>query len=144
MTDGPRIVLDTNVVISAVLWRGRPGELLDLAGDGSVRLYTSAGLLTELRATLAKSKLARAVAATGLGIEDISARYRRLATIVRPIGLAEPASRDRDDDKVLACAISAKADFVVSGDEDLLVLGDYADIRIVSVVEALGNLGTKA
>ena len=68
----PRLVLDTNVVISAILWGGKPGEMLAMAGEGEVQLYSSLILLEELRATLERPKLSKALAATGLGIPGIS------------------------------------------------------------------------
>lgn len=54
-------VLDTSVVISALLWRGLPGRFIELAGEGELKLFTSAALLKELAATLSKPKLAKAV-----------------------------------------------------------------------------------
>jgi putative PIN family toxin of toxin-antitoxin system len=62
----PRLVLDTNVLVSAFLWQGRPGRLIELAGDKMVRLFTSLALMDELADVLHRSKLARHVAATGL------------------------------------------------------------------------------
>lgn len=62
----PRAVLDTNIVVSALLWQGLPGRFLDLAGEGELKLATSAALLKELASTLSKPTLAKAIAATGL------------------------------------------------------------------------------
>ena len=61
----PRWVLDTNVVVSALLWQGKPGRLIEWAGEKEIQIFTSRALLDELAATLAKKKLARALAATG-------------------------------------------------------------------------------
>ncbi len=129
----PRLVLDTNVVISAVLWGGKPAELLALAGEGEVRLFSSRVLLDELRTTLERPKLAKAVGATGLEIVDILADYRRLATLTRLARLKKPLSRDPDDDHVIACALAARADFLVTGDDDLLALEQVEGVAIRSV-----------
>lgn len=108
-------MLDTNVVISAVLWGGKPGELLALAGEGGARLYTSRVMLDELRATLERPKLAKAVQSTGLSIAEILVAYRRLTTVARPAPLEKPLSRDPDDDHVIA-PISKVADACARSD----------------------------
>ena len=54
----PRLVVDTNVLLSAFLWQGTPGRVIELAGEKEVQLFTSRALLNELAATLAKKKLA--------------------------------------------------------------------------------------
>ena len=56
----PRSVLDTNVLVSALLWQGKPGRLIEAAGEQRIRLCTSRAMLDELEATLNKKKLARA------------------------------------------------------------------------------------
>ncbi len=140
MTRTPRVVLDTNVVVSAFLWEGKPGQLLAIAGEGGIRLFSSRVLQEEARATLDKPRLARAVAMTGLSAARIMADYRRLTTVVRTALLETRFSRDPDDDHVIACAIAARADYIVTGDDDLLVLGAVAGIAIRSVSNALAEI----
>lgn len=132
------IVADTNVVVSALLWGGKPFQLLEMAVDGHVRLFTSETLLRELQMTLEKPKLARVLAASGRAALEFVADYRRLATLVLQIDAVPTASRDPDDDHVLACAVAARAQYVVTGDDDLLVLGSYEGISMVSVSDLLG------
>ncbi len=139
----PRLVIDTNVLVSALLWQGTPGRVVALAGEKEVQLFTSRALFDELAATLTKKKLAKYVAATGLTAEQMLANYRRISTTVTARQLDERVSRDADDDAVLACAIAARADLVVSGDDDLLVLQSFKGIAIVSAAEAIGRLGSK-
>ena len=136
----PRLVLDTNVVVSAFLWRGTPGRFIELAADKEVRLFTSRALLQELAATLHKKKLTRHVAATGLSIEQMLHNYRLLATLVTARRLEQQVSRDADDDAVLACALAARADLVVSGDDDLLVLGQTQGTAILTPAQALAAI----
>lgn len=136
----PRCVIDTNVLVSALLWKGTPGRLIDLAGEHELQLCTSRALLDELIATLCKKKLVNAVSATGLSREQMLQNYRRVATLVTVPPLAHRVSRDIDDDAVLACAMAARADLLVSGDNDLLVLGSFAGIPIVSAGQALRML----
>jgi predicted nucleic acid-binding protein len=62
---------------------------------------------------------------------------RQLAEVIVPPPLPQPVCRDPDDDHVLACALAAQADLIVSGDADLLNLREYQSIRIVAAAEAL-------
>jgi len=137
MTHPLRLVVDTNVLVSAFLWQGTPGRLLELAGEQAVTLFTSRALLAELDSVLHRRKLAKPVAATGLSADQMLANYRKLATavIVRP--LAAPVSRDPDDDRVLECARAARADLIVSGDDDLLSLQGFDGIPIVNAAQAI-------
>jgi putative PIN family toxin of toxin-antitoxin system len=136
----PRLVLDTNVVVSALFWDGKPLELMALAPEREVRLYACAALLTELRMTLAKPKLVKALEASGRSAGEHVDAYRRLVTLTRRTAAAGAWSRDPDDDRVIACALAVRADFLVTGDGDLLSLGSVEGVRIVSPVELLDLL----
>ena len=133
----PRLVLDTNVLVSAFLWQGTPGRLVELASEQEVQLFTSRALLDELAVTLDKRKLAKYVLATGLTAEQMLATYRRLATIVTARQLDARVSRDADDDAVLACAQAARAELIVSGDDDLLSLRSFEGVPIITIAEAV-------
>ena len=140
----PRWVVDTNVLVSAFLWQGTPGRVIELAGEKDVRLFTSRVLLDELAATLAKKRLARHVGATGLSADQMLASYRRIATQVTARQIDAQVSRDADDDAVLACALAARADLVVTGDDDLLSLKRFNGIPIVTIAQAVKGFGTVA
>jgi putative PIN family toxin of toxin-antitoxin system len=136
-----RVVLDTNVLVSAFLWQGFPGRLIEFAVDKEIELFTSRTLLDELAATLAKKKLAKPVLATRLTADQMLRNYQRLATRVTARQLARQISRDADDDAVLACALAAGADLIVSGDDDLLVLKHFQGIPIATPAQALRVIG---
>jgi putative PIN family toxin of toxin-antitoxin system len=70
-----RLVLDTNVVVSALLWGGTPERLIELAGEGAVELVTSQALLTELAELLDRPELAAQLARAAQSAEDVVARY---------------------------------------------------------------------
>ncbi|GMV74654.1 MAG: hypothetical protein AMXMBFR78_16050 [Rubrivivax sp.] len=140
----PRWVVDTNVLVSAFLWQGTPSRVIELAGEKEVQLFTSRALLDELAATLAKKKLARYVDATGLAADQMLASYRRIATLVTARRLDRQVSRDADDDAVLACALAARADLVVSGDDDLLSLKSFNGIPIFTVAQAIKGFASTA
>ena len=136
-----RLVVDTKVVVSALLWQGVPGRLLDLAGEQQVRLFASRALLDELADVLGRKKLAGSVAATGLTVPEMMTNYRRVITLVTARQLPQRISADADDDVVLATAKAARADLIVSGDrKHLLSLGRFEGIPIVSVAQAVAML----
>ncbi len=135
-----RCVLDTNVLVSAFLWQGLPARLIEFASENEIRLFTSRALLDELDEVLHRKKLAKAVRLTGFSADQLVSHYRRLAYRVTTRQLTRRISRDPDDDQVLACALAAKADFIVSGDRDLLTLKSFREIPIVTAAEAVRAL----
>ncbi|MGH8634161.1 MAG: putative toxin-antitoxin system toxin component, PIN family [Burkholderiales bacterium] len=135
-----RLVLDTNVVAAGLLWEGSPNRLIEEAFEGRIELASSPALLVELEGILPRAKFARQIAKQSLSIAGLVLRYAELAQLVHSPPIAPVVIRDPDDDHVLACAIAAKADLVVSGDSDLLKLGQYQGIPIVSAAEALTRL----
>lgn len=134
------IVLDTNTVLSGLLWGGPPRRLIDLARARSLTLGTSLILLAELAEVIARDKFAHRVQLAGLSAADLVQDYRRLAHIVEPQPLPAPTSRDPDDDHVLACALAARADLIVTRDLDLLDLGSYQGIPILKAAAALQKI----
>ena len=134
-----RLVLDTNTVISGLLWDNAPSRLLDAALEGRIALFTSHALLFELGDVLPRAKFVKRVAASQLTIEQLITRYAVLAQTIEP-ALISPVSIDPDDDHVLACAIGANVDFIVSGDADLLNLKQHQSIPIIKAAEALSRI----
>lgn len=137
-----RVVIDTNVLVSAFLWGGTPGQLIESAGEQAVQLFTSRTLLDELSEVLHRQKLAKSVQATGFTAVQLVRNFRRLARLVAARKLAQQVSRDPDDDHVLACALAANAHLIISGDADLLDLRTYQGIRIVNAVQAVRSIGS--
>lgn len=139
-----RIVVDTNVVVSALLWGGPPRAVLTAAREQRITLYTSAPLIAELEDVLSRDKLARRFAAIGRTPVDALDRYLALVRFVTPAVLEAAISRDPDDDQVLATAIAANADLIVSGDRDLLDLGHFREIPIIDAAAAAERIGGAA
>lgn len=137
-----RIGADSNVVVSAFLWGGTPNAILYAARAQRITLYTSAPLIAELEDVLSRAKLAQRFAAIHSTPAALLDRYLALARFVTPAILANPIARDPDDDQVIATAITARADLIVSGDRDLLDLGDFQNIRIISAAVAVGEIET--
>ena len=136
-----RVVLDTNVVASALLWGGTPERLIELAGEGSLELFTSQALLAELAGILERAKFGRKLGQKNLAAAEIVSRYRELAETVEAPPIEEAQLRDPDDAAVLACALAARADAIVSGDADLRALGTYQGIPILTPAECLQRIG---
>lgn len=132
-----RIVLDTNVIVSALIWRGPPYELLQMAIDGVADLCTSLPLLDELHEVLMRDHLSTRLGQRHVSVEDAVTLYGDLAFIVSPILTPRVVPGDADDDHVIAAAIAARADLLVSGDRHLLILGSHRSIRIVTPAEAV-------
>ena len=136
-----RAVTDTNTVVSALLWRGSPHQLFQAINDDLVAFYTSRVLLDELEEVLSRRKFIKAIRAANETLDSLIAHYQELAHLVRPKPLAKRIARDRDDDHVIARAVAAKANLIVTGARDLLVLKAYSGIRIVDAAEALRSIG---
>jgi uncharacterized protein len=135
-----RLVLDTNTVVSALLWAGTPGRLLDSAENGQVTLASSAALLAELQGVLLRPKFARQLAKRELAVADLFKGYSAMVTLVSPAAIPPTITRDPADDQVLAAAISAEAKLIVSGDAHLLDLKSFAGIEIVTASEAVRRI----
>lgn len=131
-----RLVLDTNVVASALLWGGLPLQLLRAGRDRRASLFTSAPLLAELTDILGRRKFERKIAASGLSVDQLVDRYAELTSLVRPTSVVGIAP-DPDDDVVIGTAVAAHAQAIVTGDLPLLSVGSYLDLRILSVRDAL-------
>lgn len=132
-----RIVLDTNVVASGVLWGGVPRQLLQAAREKRLQLFTSTPLLLELTDILGRAKFAYKLAAAQLSVDQLVERYTLLITVIHPAVIAPTILDDPDDDHVLACALAAKAEIIVSGDRHLLDLKEYQGVQIVTVAVAV-------
>ena len=123
-----RVVADTNVLISALMFGGLPGRFLDLALGRRFTLLTSNALLDEL-----DEKLRGKFAVSERDALSIRAKLEASASAVDPDFELTAVPGDPDDNRVLECAVAGKADFVVSGDRHLLRLGDYEETAIVTV-----------
>jgi uncharacterized protein len=131
-------VFDTSVLVSAFLTRHQPGgvtnELLRLAGEGTVELHLSADIIAETLATLVRNRRAQAnYRYTPEMAEAYCAALFDLASVINdPPPAPGAVPRDPDDDKIIACALAAGSEYLVSRDRDLLSLGAYGGIAIVA------------
>ncbi|MFN7510168.1 MAG: putative toxin-antitoxin system toxin component, PIN family [Betaproteobacteria bacterium] len=133
-----RAVIDTNVLLAALLWRGPPHALLEQVRAGTLSMVSSPALLAELADVIGRAKFDAILVKTNTSRERSLAQVRQLADVIEPPPLREPVCRDPDDDQVLALALAAKVDLIVSGDNDLLSLGSFEGIPIVAPAQARG------
>jgi putative PIN family toxin of toxin-antitoxin system len=131
-----RLVLDTNVVVSALLWKGAPRRLLRAVAEAGVELCTSRPLLAELAVVLSRSKFKKKISDLGFSPEQLFDSYAKCAEVVQA-ALVPRLAPDPDDDVVIGTALAAKADFLITGDRALLSIATYESVRIISVREAL-------
>ncbi len=121
-------VFDTNVLIAAIITEGICSTLLRRARTGELSLVSSPFILTEVRRILARK--------FRLSHEEVAAALEPIREAISEIIDHEPKigriCRDRDDDHVLACALAAKADYLVTGDADLLDIKTFRRVRIVT------------
>lgn len=119
---GLRIVLDTNVLVSALAYPGSiPGRILNAWREGEVDLVLSRFILDEMVRVL--PRLPR-IKLTPAEIRDLADSFLFLAEIVEPSSELEVALRDSADQLVLGTLRAAQADYLVTGDKDLLALGE--------------------
>lgn len=137
-----RAIIDTNVLVSGLLWHGTPHRLLERVRDGSLTLISSPALLAELAEVIERPKFDAILIASHTSRERSLAEVHALAEVITPAPLPQPICRDPDDDEVLALALAAQVDFIVSGDNDLLDLKAFNKIPIVTPAEALQQLAS--
>jgi uncharacterized protein len=137
-----RVVLDTNTLVSAIRSPlGPPRRLLDDARAQAFELCSSPVLIAELLDVVSREKFTKRLVAAGLTALAIVGEIRRLAVMAVPAHVPRVVPNDADDDHVLACAIAAQADLIVSGDKHLLSLGShYQGIAIVTPAQAVQRI----
>ena len=137
-----RVVVDTNTLISALLWEGTPYRLFSaLRATDGFEMFTSPALLAELTDVLARPHLSSRLQRINTTAEALVNDIAKAFVVLRVEHLAQPICRDPDDDEVLACAMAANADFIVSGDDDLLSLKEHAGVKIFTASRALMLIG---
>jgi len=135
-----RVVLDTNTLVSALLFRGTTSRLVPVWQSGRIIPLVSRPILDEYLRVLSYPKFhLTAEEAWAIIAEDVLP----FAETVRPAGRLSVPCRDPGDRKFLECAISGRSRYLVTGDKDLLEMNPYRGITILTVGEFLEILGRK-
>ena len=120
-----RVVLDTNVLVSAFFWEGNEQDILRRCRDGQMQSVTSTSILRELERVLLRK--------FGMPEEMVRAYVKEvimISDLVFPRGELRVIERDPADDLILETAMLGRADIIVSGDDHLLRLGSYEGVMI--------------
>ena len=138
-----KVVLDTNIWVSAIIWGGLPDQILLLREQNKLTIAMSQQLLDELECTFNKRKLAPKLQALNLAVPIVMNLIRE-SVIFYPIEeLNVPELRDVDDNIILATAIAGEVDVIITGDQDLLVLVEYKGIAIRTAKDFLDEYRIK-
>lgn len=132
-----KLVLDTNTFISAFFWEGNESELFDQIETGKAKLFITKEILTEVENVIRRPKFKEVLFLTNQEPEEIIEKIVSVSNLVIGPDLNINICRDPEDNNFLECAELAKADYIVSGDKDLLSLKKYKNIGIIKSLEAL-------
>ena len=124
-----KVVLDTNKLVSALFFKGGLAGIVDLWKKGRIIPLFSRETFEEFKAVLEYQKFSLTQQEIKVIIEEEVLPYFEVIEVTDNI---KGICRDVDDDKFIACAVSASADFIVTGDKDLLDLGKYKSVKIIS------------
>jgi putative PIN family toxin of toxin-antitoxin system len=133
MGAGTKVVIDTNVFISAFGWDGKPEAVVRLMEQKLIVNHLTHDIYAELKRVVAYPKLKFPPALQVNILEFVFAWSR----FVQPVEAVAAITEDPDDDKFIACALAANASDIISGDPHLLALGSFRDIRIVTPAQFL-------
>ncbi len=128
----PKVVFDTNIYLSAIIFGGNPRKVLQLAIDEKVLLSSSTEILFEIALKL-KNKFKWPV-------QKINFTIRNIGNLVKVVKIKERidiVKKDPTDNKILEAAIESKAGFIITGDNHLLKLKSYKRIKIIKATELL-------
>lgn len=127
------LVLDTNIYISAFIFSGNARKVIDLAIENKIDIYISEDILNEIMKVLQRVKFSL----NNLQIHSILSEIESISNLVYPDNKINDICRDRNDHIILECAEKSDADFIITGDQDLLVLKSYLDTKILSPADFL-------
>ena len=126
------VVIDTNVVASAIFFGGKPKDVIDLVMDNSLEAYASQDIIEEYNETVDYLKEKFSQKAPKLPLFEIESKCR-----IIEVHSKVDICRDPDDNKFIECALDSECYYIVSGDKDLLTVSEYEGIHIVTVAEFL-------
>lgn len=135
----PRIVLDTNVIVSSFLGSGPPDKLMNKVEDKEITSVTSLEIIGEIEAVLDRDKIPVNEGEKELFLD----RFLFLSEVVDPVDIdLDVVKEDWEDNKFLECALEGDCSYLVSGDSHLLDLEELRDIKIMDPREFLEKTKT--
>jgi len=128
-----KIVLDSNIFVSSFYWAGNPRKIFDRVTNGFDELYITDEIIKEIISVMSREKF-------NTGIEEINEYIKIIESYsIKMLSQKIPqnVSRDKNDDKILQCGIDGNVEFIITGDNDLLVIKEYNKIKILKPGEYL-------
>jgi uncharacterized protein len=128
-----KVVADTNIYISAILFGGKPEKIINLAASEKIILFISHAIIAEVASVL-KNKFKW----NNRQVEDVDQFSREISVLVTPSNQVNIVTADNADNRILECALESQANYIISGDrQHLLPLKTFNDIKIVSASDFL-------
>ena len=134
-----RVTADSNIYVSALVFGGKPLTLLELAIDGQIEIAVSDAIVEETLRIM-RDKLKR----TPDQLQKAEGYIGGITRRVTPTESIDAVPRDADDNRVLECAVAGGSDTIITGDDDLLRLGEFRGIRIVRVADFLARFSGRS
>jgi putative PIN family toxin of toxin-antitoxin system len=132
-----RVVLDTNVIVSGLFWKGAPKTLFDLIEQRKLTLCITPQIIAEVQRVLKYPKILRQLHNTGIEPNEVIGYVVKDALVFPDIDHVHIVKEDPSDDIFLNCAISCGAHWLITGDKHLLSIGNFGDIIIVTPAQFL-------
>ena len=131
----PKVVIDTNVFISGLIFTGKPSEVLELFIKGEIEVYISPFILKELERILRKK-----FEWNEKQLQKILDKIKKKAVIVQAETKISIIKAKEDDNRILECGVDGKVQYIISGDKrHILPLKNFRGIKILSPSEFLGR-----
>ena len=132
-----KLVLDTNALISGILWDGNEAAIIEKAEKREIQLFISSIILKELEGVLKRDKFIKRLKDKEYTVEKAVVKLALTATLIKPDIIINKIKDDPDDNRVLECALAAEAESIISGDAHLLNLKEFEGIKILRASEFL-------
>ena len=126
----PRVVLDTNIYVSATFWTGRPYIIVQKAIKQDIAVFVSDEIIQELRKVLARD-----FSISKSEIEEVVEAILLFTNMLNPKKKVSAVQDDPEDDRILECALACNADCIVTQDNHLLKLKEFQNIAILTPQE---------
>jgi putative PIN family toxin of toxin-antitoxin system len=123
-----KIVIDSNIFVSSFFWGGNPRKVFDRVTNGLDELYITDDILNEIISVMSRGKFDL----EKQKIEEFKNVIEHFSIKLFPNENIENISRDIDDNKILKCGLDGNVEFIITGDNDLLVIEEYRNIKILN------------